>query len=42
MLSKFGVHHFIFALLPILLLFQENVQEIPLKINLILFKDTTS
>ena len=30
MLSKFGVHHFIFALLPILLLFQENVHEIPI------------
>ncbi len=31
MLSKFGFHHFIFALLPILFLYLDNIDELPLK-----------
>ena len=30
MLSKFGFHHFIFALLPVSLLFLDNINEIPI------------
>ena len=31
MISKFGFHHFIFALFPVTFLFLDNVHEIPIK-----------